>query len=262
MKKIAHECPLSILSEIRNVTNYDYCLVHLLDQYPEYLNHFKESLDLEREVILDNSIFELGEAFDADKFADWIKELKPTYYIIPDALEDTEKTLNQFYSWMSKYRDLPGKKIGVVQGKTYEEIVHCYQHLDKSCDKIAISFDYSLYKVLFPHENEIVSWSMGRVLLINKLLEDGVIGDKPIHLLGCATAFEFKFYQDSKYDFIDSIDTSNPVLHGLLKINYPKDGLWTKERIKLVELIESKVDFTQQCYIDTNILEFKKLVNP
>lgn len=261
MKKIAHESPLAIMDEIRNATDYCYCLVHLFEKYPEYYKYFETSLKLGREVVLDNSIFELGTAFDADRFAYWIEKLQPTYYIIPDVLEDRNKTLDQYYNWIDKYRNLPGKKIGVVQGTTYKEIASCYQHLSKHCDKIAISFDYSLYKKLFPHENEIVSWSMGRVVLINRLLNDKVIGDKPVHLLGCGTAFEFKFYQDPRYDFIDSIDTSNPVVSGLYEITYPESGLWTKERMKLANLIETKVSLTQLYYIEANILAFKKLVN-
>ena len=69
MIKIYHEAPKSIFDEIQKVTDGDYCLVHLLEKDKQYLNLFKEAVGKGREVILDNSIFELEEAFDADKFA-------------------------------------------------------------------------------------------------------------------------------------------------------------------------------------------------
>jgi len=68
MIKIAHESPKSIFNEVQKYTDYDYALVHLFEEDKEYFNQFKEAIKNGREVILDNSIFELEEAFDADKF--------------------------------------------------------------------------------------------------------------------------------------------------------------------------------------------------
>ena len=72
MIKIAHESPKSIFHEVQEYTDYDYALVHLLEEDDEYFTQFEASIRKGREVILDNSIFELEEAFDADKFADWV----------------------------------------------------------------------------------------------------------------------------------------------------------------------------------------------
>ena len=52
-----------------------------------YYSFFKCSIAEGREVLLDNSIFELGTAFDSEKFAKYVEELKPTYYVVPDVLE-------------------------------------------------------------------------------------------------------------------------------------------------------------------------------
>ena len=261
-KRLSHEAPLALLAESRIFNDFDYCLVHLLDQYPEYLQFFKSSLEQGRTVILDNSIFELGIAFNSDIFAKWILDLRPTEYIIPDVLEDSLSTIKNLEDWVEKYLDLPGKKIGVVQGKTYKEIVECYQKVDLYCDKIAISFNYSLYESLFPHISQIVSWSMGRVLLINLLMKEGVINyAKPHHLLGCSSPEEFRFYQAPVYNFIESIDSSNPIVHGLLGIVYPVSGLWTKKQIKLANLIESPVTPSQMFIINKNILRFRQIVD-
>jgi hypothetical protein len=260
MIKIAHESPKSIFNQVQNVTDYDYALVHLFEEDPEYLQQFKEAKEKGREIILDNSIFELEEAFDAEKFAGWVLELGPDWYIVPDALEDAKKTCSQMAAWNIKYKDLPGKKIGVVQGKTYKQIKTCYEYMDKTAnvDMIAISFDYSYYVQSVPHPNKYVSWMMGRVKLLGDLLKDGVINeDKKHHLLGCGLPQEFSFYSD--YKWIYSLDTSNPVVHGIKGIEYREDGLWSKESQKLFELINYEVVDTNT--ILYNINKFKWFAN-
>ncbi len=263
MIKIAHESPKSIFNEVQKYTDYDYALVHLFEEDKEYLKQFTEARDAGREIILDNSIFELEEAFDAVKFDKWVKKLKPTWYIVPDALEDATKTCDQMEDWNNKGLGYEGSgKIGVVQGKTYDEIVDCYNYMNKSAnvDMIAISFDYSYYTASVPHSNKYVSWMLGRVKLLGDLFRDGVINvHKPHHLLGCGLPQEFSFYKNSDYDWIYSLDTSNPVVHGIKGIPYGTDGLWSKERQKLHELINSDIEDTN--LILNNIQKFKWLTN-
>ena len=228
MIKVAHESPKDIFNEVQSLTDYDYALVHLFEEDPIYLDQFKKAIANGREVILDNSIFELEEAFDAVKFDKWVNEIKPTWYIVPDALEQSQKTIDQMEDWNNKGLGYKGSgKIGVVQGKSYDEIVDCYNYLNKEADvdMIAISFDYSYYTKSCPHANKYVSWMLGRVKLLGDLLRDGVINkDKPHHLLGCGLPQEFSFYKHSDYDWIYSLDTSNPVVHGIKGISYGSDG--------------------------------------
>jgi len=262
MKKISHESPLSLLKLSRKYNDYDYALVHLFDELPEYLAFFKESISMGRHVILDNSIFELGTAFDSDEFAKWILELTPSEYIIPDALENIDQTLNKFWNWLNKYGDLPGKKIGVIQGKNYAELKHCYKSMEPYCDKIAISFDYSYYRDIIMSHNIPYNWMKGRRMLINLLLKDGIINThKPHHLLGASLPQEFLHYKNPTYNFIETIDTSNPIVHGLHNIHYDAEGLTDKLSIKLVDLIHSIPDPEQTITIMQNIDKFKKFVN-
>jgi hypothetical protein len=264
MIKIAHEAPIDLFEEVQRVTDYDYALVHLLEQNGRYRDTFERAVKKGREVILDNSIFELEEAFDAERFAIWVERLKPTWYIIPDALENAEKTMQQAANWFKNYSHVPGKNIGVVQGKTYKEIKECYRAMDEiaNVDMIAISFDYSYYRESVPHPNKYVSWMLGRVKLIGDLLDDGTINkDKPHHLLGCGLPQEFTFYKHDDYNFIYSLDTSNPVVHGIKNIPYKEDGLWSKESQKLHELIDYPLDNLDINLILNNIKRFRKFTN-
>tara|TARA_E500000318_G_scaffold107037_1_gene115781 strand:+ start:213 stop:1031 length:819 start_codon:yes stop_codon:yes gene_type:complete len=262
--KIAHESPIDIFEEVQRYTDYDYALVHLLELNPRYRDSFEKAIKKGREVILDNSIFELEEAFEADRFSQWISRLRPYWYIVPDALEDAEKTMYQMGEWNADYSDVPGRKIGVVQGKTYEEIKRCYVFMDKEsgADMIAISFDYSYYRNSVPHPNKYVSWMLGRIKLLGDLLNDNVINtSKPHHLLGCSLPQEFSYYKHSDYNWIYSLDTSNPVVHGLKNIRYGSDGLWSKESQKLHELIDVDLEDIDLNLVLNNIQKFRWFTN-
>ena len=264
MIKIAHEAPIDIFEEVQRYTDYDYALVHLLEQNPRYRDTFENAVKKGREVILDNSIFELEEAFEADRFALWIDRLKPTWYIIPDALENAERTCTQAEVWKINHGKVHGKSIGVVQGKTYDEIAQCYKFMnqDVKVDMIAISFDYSYYTVSVPHPNKYVSWMLGRVKLLGDLLRDGVINkDKPHHLLGCGLPQEFSFYKHADYKWLYSLDTSNPVVHAIKGVKYEQEGLWSKESQKLHELIDFPIDDIDIDLVLHNIKHFRWLAN-
>lgn len=267
MIKRFHEAPKSIFKQVQQLTDGDYALVHLFEKDPEYLELFKKAVKEGREVILDNSVFELEKAFDPERFVYWINELNPTYYIVPDVLEDADGTISNMAEWMGIWKEkvtTDSKIIGVVQGEDYESIKRCYLYMDAAgVDKIAISFDYSYYRKSFPHPNRIISWSLGRVKLLEDLIDKGILNrEKPHHLLGCGTPGEGIFYNSSDYSFIDSVDTSSPVVHGLKHILYDGPlGLTKKESQKLCDLIDSDVNYIQWINIKHNIKEFQRLWN-
>ena len=264
MIKIAHEAPLGIFHWTQLRTDYDYALVHLFETNQDYYYAFERALYNKREVILDNSIFELGTAFDSEKYCYWINKLKPTWYIIPDVLEDTEGTLSSFNNWMTKFDTkikYNGKKIGVVQGKNYDQIVTCYKAIEPIVDKIAISFDYSMYKDTPLFDKPGTRWHeymQGRRDLIDKLVINNIINiNKPHHLLGAALPQEFTHYVKKNYRFIDSVDTSNPVVHGINRVQYNEEGLNYKITTKLIDYILDVLDYQQLQNIEFNIEKFK-----
>lgn len=263
--RLAHESPISIFETVQKYTDYDYCLVHLLEENQEYRDKFFKARENGREIYLDTSIFELGTAFNADKFAEWIQKLRPHYYFVPDALEDMETTISNMEKWNKVYKDLPGKKVGVIQGKNLEEIVQCYDYMDgvADVDMIAFSFDYSYYQKTFPHPNKYVSWTFGRIKLLGDLLAQCTINtSKKHHLLGCGLPIEFKFYSNSAYNWIYSLDTSNPVVHAIKGVKYEENfGLMTKESQKLFEMINYPEDKIDKDILIENLYTFGRMVN-
>lgn len=261
--KIAHEAPISIFNAIQRATDYDYALVHMFEENPRYWRHFRDAVINGREVLLDNSIFELGTAFDSGKYVEWINKLEPTWFIIPDVLEDTDGTIAKFNEWMTTYDSQAykfSKRIGVIQGKSYEDIVRCYKFIEPNVDKVAISFDFSFYSLNFEGPTHWHRLMAGRIATLDRLLDDGIINvKKPHHLLGCSLPQEFKHYSADKlkYEWIDSLDTSNPVVHGLNNISYSENGLEDKISTKLIEYMNEEVDMVEYLTIIRNIEIFR-----
>lgn len=260
--QVSHESPISILDHSVAYNDYDYALVHLFETHPGYYDFFKKSLRAGRQVLLDNSIFELGKSFDPAKFAKYVEELKPSFYIVPDVLEDGYATVKSFADFTSQYPTLPGLKIGAVQGKTYDELVDCYRYMSDFADYVAISFDYAYYIVTGRGKTKLERWCNGRQNFIQDLINDGIWNwSKPHHLLGCSFAKEFKYYVD-RVPNIRSCDTSNPVVAGIKGIRYNGDlGLQDKPSQKLADLIEHKVEETEMSNIIYNTLMFKQILN-
>lgn len=258
--KIAHESPLSIFDRVQAVTDYDYALVHLFEENEEYYNKFVEAGNKGREIILDNSIFELGTAFDGDKFAEWVERLAPDWYIIPDVLDNGPATIDSFNRFLNAYADLPGQAIAVAQGSSYTELVDCYRALayDRRVGKVALSFNHPFFQE-FPGETKYHRMMNGRQQTLIRMFNEGVINtDKPHHLLGCSIPREFSMYSELGWNWIDSLDTSNPVVHGLLGIRYNDSGLDNKESVKLFTLIDQDV-LDRWDDIIYNIEAFRKL---
>jgi len=261
--EVSHESPLSLLDRSLEYNDYCYALVHLFEQYPEYYNFFKSSMDHhDKEVYLDNSIFELGKSFEAKEYSKWVDQLEPTLYIVPDTLEESSETIKQFYTFTGEYTDLPGIKMGVVQGKTYDDLVRCYSFMAEYADVVAISFDYSYYLSTGIGNNKLERYMNGRRKFIQDLINENRWNwSKPVHLLGCSLAREFGYYVDNNIHNIRSCDTSNPVVAAMFNLKYNDDfGLNEKPSQKLADMLEANLDDTQQEILEYNLKMFKKIL--
>ena len=273
--KINHEMPLELMLDPRfdDLTDYSYDLVHMNDEIPEYKKYFQDSLAKGRQVLLDNSVFELDEPFNPEKFVEKINELKPTWYVVPDFLDDCDATIRSMDEWISVYlpKVVDGPKIiGSIQGKTPADMVRCYQKMasDPHVAKIAITFNSECYAALCPdlmQEGEKVDmlqvWCEGRQRLISKLVMDGIWeNNKPHHLLGIALPQEAKTPLYHRIS-IETWDTSNPVVAGLKGIKYTDEGLKEKPSVKLYTMMDMKVSEEQKDLIEYNIKKFREFLN-
>lgn len=253
--KVSHEMPLSMLNDCRfsifKINDYDYFLIHQLLKYNEYKELFKLSKQANRVQILDNSAYELGESFNMDDFAEAVKEFEPTEYLVPDCFNDYDKNIELFDDWMSKYSNLKGIKIVTIHGKTYLELVNAYKYFDKHNVKIAFNFAEGIYKEM--GDGNPVE---GRRKAIFNMLNDGIINiNKKHHLLGCTLAQEFAYYKN--LGFIETIDTSNPIVAGLEKKWYP---IQEKPESVIDDYHYTPIDNDMYCCIMYNVKKFKEML--
>lgn len=256
---VSHEVPIKLLEKSQKFNDYDYCLLHLTYDNAYYKQYYINAVKKGRKVLLDNSLFELGDALTNDQLAQGVRELNPTWYVIPDCLNDCNTTIKRFSQFLREYSDLPGIKIGVAQGKNLKDLIKCYKYMSKYADKIAIPFDSKAFEELYPNENKLISWCIGRQVFISLLYNLGLWNkNKPHHLLGCSLAREFSNEYYRKLN-IETIDTSNPVVAGMKYIEYSDNGLDIKPSIKLCDLIDSEVSRHQEFLILNNVSKFKKI---
>lgn len=234
--KVSHEVPLFLMEQSRSFNDFDYALVHLFEQSEDYYLFFKESLLRGREVILDNSVFELGHPVDESFYQEWILKLNPTYFIAPDYFCHSLKTIQSVKKWALFSEKYNKPMIGVIQGNSIQEFVDCYSQIEPYCQKVAISFAQPLFSALHPDLPIDHARMLGRVELIGQLIESGVINlEKEHHLLGLALPQELLYYRD--LDFIASVDSSSPIVHGYLGVEYSSFGLAKKDPLKLVDIM-------------------------
>ena len=238
-----HEAPLCIFRDVQEFTDGDYALVHLL-KYPGYRAAFECAIEEGREVILDNSLYELGTAFNGDEYVNWINRLQPSWFIVPDAWHDSIKTIEMFEQFEDAYKDKidPSVQwIGVAQGKTIAEVKASYRALEPKCDMIAFNFDFKdFFRSMtgIDHDSERLDMSLGRVLMLSILDQQGVINrNKPHHLLGCGIPGEYKIAKE-KFPWVYSIDTCHPVITGYAGFTYDGDDKFCmKSNVKMESIM-------------------------
>ena len=273
MVKVSHELPNNMLHMSKEINDYEYCLPHLLDEIQFYFgkenppqvyrDHFFQAKKDGRYIIMDNSLHELGKAYAEDRLIYWVNELKPDEFIVPDVWENQILTLSNATKWAKI--ELPPEviKVAVVQAKSFDEAVSCYSGLrDLGYEKIAFSYGAEYYNDLFPHPNKLVGKMMGRIMAIHKMWDMRVIKSyHRVHLLGCALPQEFAYYKDlMTIQTIESIDTSNPIIHGLKGIKYEHYGLKTKDTTKIDQLEEVELTSDVLYNINHNLIKFKQFL--
>ena len=260
MFKISHELPVNMLSRSFEINDYEYCLPHLLDENELYKRHFEYAKESGSYIIMDNSLHELGEAYDTKRLLHWVNHLEPDEFIVPDVWQNQTATLVNAKKWLSIELPKNITKVAVVQAKNYHEAYECYHVLKlQGYQKIAFSYGADWYAEEFPHPNPLVGKMMGRIMTISKMYKGGLISDGDrVHLLGCALPQEFGYY--AGFPFIESIDTSNPIIHGMEGIKYNSLGLLTKSPTKIDKIGLQPLTPEILYDINHNLIQFKKFI--
>jgi len=247
MPLISHEVPKNLLKQSRAYNDYDYAFAHLYND-PDFYLFYKESVDLGRKVLLDNSAFELGAGI-FDTFGDIIVDLKPTWYVVPDVRHDGPATIESYGRFIEKFPDLPGTAICAIQGDSFEALADCYKFMIEKTKKIAIPFDSKGYdQALKPWER--------RPAFLEKLCTMPFWKDNPMHLFGTYAAKEF-LSPVYRYVEFETVDTSNPVTAAAEGWRYGEDGVEQKSNIRLMM---DEIPPIDPELLEYNIKAFRRIV--
>jgi hypothetical protein len=259
--KISHELPLGLMKFAYKWNDYDYCLPHLIDQYPEYKEFFEYSRTHGRFIIMDNGLFE-NVFHTTEDLINKIELIQPDVFVVPDAWNDANVTLVNAKSWIINYKEgLPARTnlMAVCQGKDMTELSTTYQTLvDLGYTHIAFNHSSIAYQDRYPLNEPLFAQMYGRMEFIRKLVANNIIrNDIHHHLLGCSLPQEFMSYSDWK--FIKSVDTSNPILVGAEGKRYSDSGLTWKPKEKLEYYFEKNLDDKLEDII-FNLNRFKSFI--
>ena len=257
--KISHEVPFCLLEKSRKFNDYDYCLPHLMDENEEYRNFFYKSKEMGRYIVMDNSLHELGEAYNTKQLIYWINEIKPDEFIIPDVWENSKASIKNAEEWIRIKLPEEVLKVAVVQAKHIWEAKDCVQvYKNLGYQKIAFSYGAEYYHELCPHSNKDLGKAIGRYIVVHKLYNSKVLTvlDR-VHLLGTASPIEFGMYKN--IECIESIDTSNPIMAAIEEMPYTKMGLHQKPLANMNKYQDISIDFLNEDLVEYNIKMFKKI---
>ena len=257
--KISHEVPFCLLDQSREFNDYDYLLPHLMDENEEYRNFFYKSKEMGRYIVMDNSLHELGEAYNTERLLHWINEIKPNEFIVPDVWEDYPGSARNAKLWSQIELPEGVMKVAVVQAKNVHEAILCTQlYKDLGYKKIAYSYGASYYNEVCPHPNKDLGKAIGRFIVLSSLYEQNILTKfDRVHLLGTASPIEFGMYKN--IECIESIDTSNPIMAAIGEMPYGKMGLHKKPSANMNKYQDVSIDFINLDLIDWNVEMFREI---
>jgi hypothetical protein len=257
--KISHEVPFCLLTKSREFNDYDYCLPHLMDENEEYRVFFLNSKNIARYIIMDNSLHELGEAYNSDRLMYWVNKLEPDEFIVPDVWEDYAASVRNAKQWATVKMPANTTKVAVVQAKNIHEAMLCTQaYKDLGYKKIAFSYGASYYNDICPHPNKDLGKAIGRYMVIYDLYKQDVLSmfDR-VHLLGTASPIEFGMYKN--IECIESIDTSSPIMAAIGEMPYTKMGLHMKPLANMNKHQDMSIDFVNEDLVEYNVEMFRRI---
>ena len=259
MIKVSHEVPKCLLKASLEFNDYQYCLPHLLDQDTAYRKHFYDFKKSGGYIIMDNSLHELGEAYDHERLMFWVNELEPDEFIVPDVWMDIDATLENAEEWIKLKYPSNTTPVAVVQSRSFKDAEECYLALkNMGYKKIAFSYGADWYMDKFHGIHVDKAKMMGRISAVKQMFHNGTIKKNDrVHLLGCSLPQEFGWYENCSY--IESIDTSNPIMAALEGIRYDEFGLATKPKANMNDYFNIDIKNVNLKLVLYNVETFKKI---
>ena len=257
MTYISHEIPRCLIDEHQDfISDYQFVLLHKILEDKDYAEMVCEFANNGEFTYLDNSCFELGESLDNDVLYEWFQRLEPDFVVLPAVLGDRRRTLERSIEFANDYPDTISNGMPVIQGATPDEMIDCYNEFIEYSDKwpiIGIPFVYRWA------DKDPTLQANERIKLLERMDRECIDRKFKHHLLGTWQAREFAHYKD--YNWIHSIDTSNPVMSALDGIPYAGvHGLTQKPTSTFDSVYDMKEEDINLNLLYYNVDSFRQIV--
>lgn len=256
---INHESPLCLLEKSKLYNDYEFILPHLLDKFEEYKKYMIRAKKEGRYIIMDNSLHELSIPYDENRLLYWINVLLPNEFVIPDFWENKIQSIVSAKKWSQIFLPKEVTKVAVIQAQSIPEAIECYQiYKDLGYQKIAFSYGASYYNEISSHPNKDLGKALGRIQVISELYKLGVISKTDrVHLLGTCYPAEFGWYKN--FSYIESIDTSSPIMASLDGKKYSSFGLDKKPNSNVNNSFEININNVNLNLLNYNVYKFREI---
>lgn len=195
--EIAHISPTQFLDKYSS--NYHMILASVADRSPMYVDFYREASGTK---ILDNGMFELLAPLNNKDLLEMARDLRPDILVLPDVKDDFSSTLDDIEVARRVFKDLPCKKMAVIQGRSLPELDTMFWILQEmqGIDVIGLPKRMPVDRAGFLNRVNMRSSDIG----------------KPVHLLGCnAMNAVAEIRTASHYPWVQGIDTTLAVKLGL-----------------------------------------------
>ena len=209
-------------------------LAHLCDEEPKYKEFYKKRAEAGDYIILDNSAYELGHSYPAERLFELGLEIGCKEIMAPEAFGDSKQTQDLVMDFVFK-RDKylsPTSGIGIfatICGATRYDFLQCYANLIQSSAITCVGLSYrveAFHSSAIKHPSRTMTRALNRIAMTKSLEEYGMVNrTKAHHLLGCNDPTEL-YHQSYMHPWIRSCDTSTAFVHGAAGIEFlPTKGL-------------------------------------
>lgn len=223
--KLCIMSPIAHLQEFSEKGDMLLALPHIVNQSAKYKEYYSGS---NKKIILDSGVIELGMPMDFERLIEIGEDVGASEIALPDYLYDSIKTIESATKVCKEYCDQSRIKdfsfMGIVQGNCIGEWLNCFEQL-ASLDMIT-TLGIGIYsvKMAFSSVTKKQDCLRNRLACVEILDKKNMIPKgKKLHLLGLGEPRELLYQKE--YPFINSCDTTRPIVYGLQGRRYTRDGL-------------------------------------
>lgn len=216
-------------------SNFHLVLAHLIEQDPKYTEFYKRMSARGDYIICDNSAFELGESYPPDQLIELGSRVDADALVLPDyPFQPAQKTIDAAEERIASFKDAGFETFFVPQSEVgdLDDWIRAYEYASNNPDIDIIGLSILGIPNAIPH----IPKSYARVVMTQLLIDRGIFNfSKYHHFLGSNSGVGLEIPPLIKMGAMDSMDTSNPVWHGILGHEYTTntDSLLPVKKVKM-----------------------------